>query len=68
MTLASLHGKDPVTCSRGVIIVPDASLDDIDDEALYDVILVPGGLKGVENLSQVCYIYWVWLFIEVGWT
>ncbi|KAK2708322.1 hypothetical protein QYM36_014059 [Artemia franciscana] len=52
VTLASLHGKDPVTCSRGVIIVPDASLDDIDDEAVYDVILVPGGLKGVENLSQ----------------
>jgi len=43
--------SQPVKASRGVIIVPDTTLD----EALqkeYDMIVLPGGLPGADNLSN----------------
>ena len=43
---------DMVTCSRGVRIIPDISIDDIGDEDEYDGIVVAGGGQGVENLSN----------------
>ena len=42
---------EPVTASRGVRLIPDATLD----EALqreYDMVALPGGAKGAENLSN----------------
>jgi 4-methyl-5(b-hydroxyethyl)-thiazole monophosphate biosynthesis len=50
VTVASLDGE-AVTCSRGVNISPDASLD----EALshtFDLIVLPGGLPGADHLAN----------------
>lgn len=39
-----------VTCSRGVVMVPDTSLDDaMEDE--FDMIVLPGGLPGADHLD-----------------
>ncbi len=41
----------PVTASRGVVLVPDTTLD----EALkrdYDMVVLPGGMPGAENLDN----------------
>ena len=43
--------KGVITASRGVKIVPDAAFDDVDPYT-FDVIVVPGGAKGVENLLK----------------
>jgi protein deglycase len=41
----------PITASRGVKIVPDASWDDIDPMS-FDLIVVPGGSRGVDALIK----------------
>lgn len=49
------HGSEFVTCSRGVKIIPDLRLPDLaGGRALeeYDAIIVPGGVKGAETISQ----------------
>lgn len=51
VTIAGLGGMTPVKCSRSVVIVPDKSLDDALKEPLYDVVILPGGLKGSESLA-----------------
>ena len=43
---------DMITCSRGVRIIPDLSIDDISDDDDYDAIVIAGGSQGVENLSN----------------
>ncbi len=40
--------SDIVTCSRGIKIIPDKFFLDIDDNAEYDAIILPGGKQGVE--------------------
>ena len=52
VTLAGLDGKEPVTCSRQVVLVPDTSLDDAMSCGPYDVILLPGGLGGAKRLGE----------------
>lgn len=50
VTVAGLDAE-PVTASRGVRLMPDATLD----EALrreYDMVALPGGGKGAENLAN----------------
>ena len=46
-------GMNPgaITASRGVKIVPDAAWDEIDPSS-FDMIVVPGGAKGVERLLR----------------
>lgn len=41
----------PVTCSRGTVIVPDVSLDEVlqDD---FDLLVLPGGLPGSDHLRD----------------
>ncbi|CAG0895955.1 unnamed protein product [Darwinula stevensoni] len=51
VTIAGLSGKEPVKCSRDVNIVPDMSFEDAIEKGPYDVIVLPGGLKGSENLA-----------------
>ena len=41
-----------VTCSRGVKIIPDIMLDELDIDDSYSAIVIPGGLGGVENLMK----------------
>ncbi len=50
VTVAGLDAE-PVTASRGVRLIPDMTLD----EALqreYDMVALPGGAKGAENLAN----------------
>ncbi|XP_076318568.1 Parkinson disease protein 7 homolog [Tachypleus tridentatus] len=50
--IAGLEGEKPVLCSRDVVIVPDSSLEDAIKERPYDIIVLPGGIKGAENLAK----------------
>uniref|UniRef100_A0A8C0YE67 protein deglycase n=1 Tax=Cyprinus carpio carpio TaxID=630221 RepID=A0A8C0YE67_CYPCA len=52
VTVAGLVGKEPVQCSRDVMICPDSSLEDARKQGPYDVVLLPGGLLGAQNLSE----------------
>jgi protein deglycase len=42
--------RDIVTCSRGVKIVSDVLLEEISGDSLFDLIVLPGGGTGTENL------------------
>uniref|UniRef100_A0A668AB22 protein deglycase n=1 Tax=Myripristis murdjan TaxID=586833 RepID=A0A668AB22_9TELE len=57
VTLAGLTGKEPVQCSRNVVICPDASLEDASKQGPYDVVLLPGGMPGAQNLAEVRNIH-----------
>ena len=52
MTLASIHGKDPVKTAEGILIIPDAALTDIVDRDAFDAIVVPGGIVGSPNMAS----------------
>ena len=41
---------DPVTCSRGVVIMADTQLDAVMDQD-FDLMALPGGLPGADNLN-----------------
>lgn len=41
----------PVTASRGVVLIPDTVLDDVMDQD-FDMIALPGGLPGADNLRD----------------
>jgi 4-methyl-5(b-hydroxyethyl)-thiazole monophosphate biosynthesis len=49
VTVASLSGE-PVSCSRGVKLVPDASLDEASQED-FDAVVLPGGLPGADHFA-----------------
>ena len=53
VTLAGLHDdiSGPIICSRNLKIVADSSLKDAMDKRTYDAVILPGGLKGAENLA-----------------
>ena len=48
--LAGLDGDGPVTCSRGVRLVPDAALADV--EGPFDMIVLPGGAGGTDRFCD----------------
>jgi protein DJ-1 len=48
VVLAGVGGADPVTCSRGVRIMPDRAL--ADTRGLFDMVVLPGGMGGTERL------------------
>jgi len=50
VTLAGLAGPQPVTCSRGVRLVPDISLEAVTGQ--FDVIVLPGGAAGAQALAD----------------
>lgn len=50
VVIAGTHPE--VTCSRGIKLVCDMLLDEISENTNYDMIVIPGGLKGVENLMK----------------
>lgn len=43
---------DLIECSRGVILKVDKLLQKVDETDEFDAIILPGGLKGTENLSN----------------
>lgn len=44
-------GEGPVTCSRGVVLVPDTTLDEVLDQE-FDMVVLPGGLPGADHLQS----------------
>lgn len=50
VVVAGLDGQ-PVHCSRGTVIVPDAALDAVLDDP-FDMIVMPGGLAGANRLRD----------------
>ena len=52
-TLASVESSSTtITCSRGVKITADATIKDALSLGPYDVIVLPGGLKGAQTLAS----------------
>ena len=49
VTIAGLSGDGVVACSRGVNITPDVSLHSVKG-TLFDVLVLPGGGKGAQNM------------------
>jgi 4-methyl-5(b-hydroxyethyl)-thiazole monophosphate biosynthesis len=43
--------EGPVKCSRGVVIVPDTTLDQVLSES-FDMVVLPGGLPGADHLRD----------------
>ncbi len=41
-----------ITFSNGVRIIPDKHIDEIPDNTEFDAIIIPGGIKGIDNLEQ----------------
>jgi len=52
VTVAGLEGSKVVNCSRNVNIVPDASFQDANAKGPFDVIILPGGLKGSDSFGS----------------
>ncbi len=50
VTAAGLDGAGPLTCSRGVKLVPDCALAAV--HAPFDLIVLPGGSEGTERLAK----------------
>lgn len=50
VTTAGLDAQ-PVTASRGVVLIPDSTLDDAIKKD-YDMVVLPGGLPGADHLDQ----------------
>eukprot|EP01137_Pigoraptor_chileana_P037042 Opistho-2@33550 len=50
--LAGIAGSHEVTCSRRVVIKPDGSLEDAKAKGPFDIIILPGGAKGADNLAE----------------
>jgi len=50
VTTAGLE-NGPVTCSRGVVLVPDTILEKVLDND-FDMVVLPGGLPGADHLNE----------------
>lgn len=50
VTAALRNGLEPVLGSRGISVVPDASLPKLSDAYGFDAVVLPGGLVGMQNL------------------
>lgn len=50
VTVAGLGSSGPVTCSRGVVLVPDCALAEVAGET-FDLVVLPGGTGGADRLA-----------------
>lgn len=48
---ASLDGNRMIRCSRGVVVQAQKTLDDVLQQS-YDLVVLPGGLAGADNLAK----------------
>lgn len=39
-----------ISCARGVRIIPDILIDQIDEEEIFDAVILPGGKEGTRNI------------------
>uniref|UniRef100_A0A8D8XLH9 Protein deglycase DJ-1zDJ-1 n=1 Tax=Cacopsylla melanoneura TaxID=428564 RepID=A0A8D8XLH9_9HEMI len=54
---ASVNSPGPhIACSRGINIVPDLTLDEAVKKGPYDIIILPGGLKGAETFAKDAHV------------
>lgn len=56
ITVKIAGDNELVTCSRGVKIVPDILIEQVDILDEFDVVILPGGNSGVYHLSQNIYV------------
>lgn len=50
--VAGVNGPEPLLCSRGTRIVPDAALGDVPDDDRCAGIILPGGMPGTRVLEE----------------
>lgn len=53
MNVTLVGETDIVHCSRDVKIIPDLPLHKLNENKLFDLVYLPGGSKGVENLINI---------------
>lgn len=51
VTVAGLNGESPVRCARGLIIVPETSLESVANDD-FDVVIMPGGKVGSDLIAD----------------
>lgn len=51
VTTAGVHGSGVITASRGAKLLPDAALEELQDQT-FDLIALPGGLPGADSLAN----------------
>ncbi|KAG4073946.1 hypothetical protein HA402_014151 [Bradysia odoriphaga] len=51
VTVAGLSGITPIKCARGMVVVPEVSLNDVRNNK-FDVIIMPGGRYGSDNIAE----------------
>ncbi|XP_059487477.1 Parkinson disease protein 7-like [Neocloeon triangulifer] len=52
VTVAGIAGSAPVKCSRDISVVPDEALESAVAKGPFDAVILPGGLKGSQNLAE----------------
>jgi putative intracellular protease/amidase len=53
VTIASIEGtRDALKCAQDTVIVPDISISELSTDDKFDVVIVPGGDKGVKEMSK----------------
>lgn len=54
VTVAGVAGSNPVKGGHDILVCPDVSLEEVADKE-FDVVIIPGGMGGVRNLSEVIF-------------
>jgi len=52
VTVASVESHLQVTAARGTKLVADTLLTNLDENAIFDAIVLPGGMPGAETLGK----------------
>ncbi len=55
--VAVVGANDIINCSRDLRILPDLPIHKLNETKLYDLVYLPGGAKGVQNLIDIPKVY-----------